>query len=71
MQPGPSEAVPNKNEEDVSLQVDYAPLIDKAMQTPQPDDTAVQQAKQLLLSGRLDTPENIRAAAENIIMFGV
>jgi hypothetical protein len=31
----------------------------------------VQQAKQLLNSGELDTPENILSAAENLIKFGI
>jgi hypothetical protein len=56
---------------DASLQVNYAELIEKAMQVPQEDDKAIQQAKEILLSGQLESPENIRAAAENILKFGV
>jgi len=56
---------------DASLQVNYAELIEKAMQVPQEDDKAVQKAKELLMSGQLENPENIRAAAENIVKFGV
>lgn len=56
---------------DASLQVNYAELIDKAMQVPQEDDKAVQRAKELLLNGQLESEDNIRAAAENIVKFGV
>jgi len=65
-----TKALPN-NGADVSLQVNYASFIDKAKQTPQTDTEAVQRAQELLLSGELESPENIRAAAENIIRFGI
>ena len=65
-----NKALPN-NGADVSLQVNYASFIDKAKQTPQTDTEAVQRAQELLLSGELESPENIRAAAENIIRFGI
>ena len=60
-----------KNSADASLQADYASLINEAMQTQESDASAVQKAKELLLSGQLDNPENIRQAAENIIKFGI
>ncbi len=69
-QPGSAKALPN-NDADASLQVDFASLIDQANQTPQEDTEAVQRAQELLLSGQLDSPENIQAAAENIINFGI
>lgn len=56
---------------DVLLQVSHEALIDKAQQPPAEDETAVERARQLLLSGQLDSPENIRKAAENILKFGV
>jgi hypothetical protein len=56
---------------DVSVQVNYASLIDQAMQAPEADDDVVATARELLLSGQLESPENIRAAAENIIDFGI
>jgi hypothetical protein len=71
-QPNPAGHLPNNsNDGDVSVQVDNASLIDKAMQVPQTDTNAVQRARELLLSGQLETPKNIREAAENIIKFGV
>ena len=69
-QPGSTKALPN-NSADASLQVDFASLIDQANQTPQEDTEAVQRAQELLLSGQLDSPENIQAAAENIINLGI
>ncbi len=56
---------------DASLQADYACLIEKAKTVCQTDTKAVQRAKVLLLSGRLDTPQNIRCAAERIIDGGI
>ena len=54
-----------------SLQVDCEALIEKAVQLPENDANAVQRAQQLLLSGQLDSPQNIRAAAEKILKLGI
>jgi hypothetical protein len=56
---------------DALLQVSHDSLIEQAKQVPSEDENAVQKARQLLLSGQLDTPENIRAAAEAIVKFGI
>jgi len=61
----------SKVQDDASLRVDYASLIDIAVQIPEANGTAVQRAKELLVSGELESPENIRAAAENITTFGI
>ena len=58
-------------QEDASLQVTHDSLIEQAKQIPSEDANAVQEARQLLLSGQLDTLENIRAAAEAIVKFGI
>ena len=55
---------------DASLATDYAQIIDKALNTQPQEADAVQNAQNLLLSGLLDSPKNIRAAAQNIIKFG-
>ena len=74
---GPSAGQPNPpgalrgNDVDVSIQVNYASLIDKAMRPPKTDDQLVQQARKLLLSGELDSEDIIRAAAENILEYGI
>ncbi len=69
-QPNPGSAAPN-SDTDVSVQVNYASLIDQAMQAPQADDNVVDAARKLLLSGKLESPENCQEAAENIINFGI
>ncbi len=56
---------------DVSLQVSYGPLVEKAQHAPAQDASAVERARHLLLTGQLDNPQNIRKAAENILKFGV
>ena len=69
-QPDPADA-PVNNEEDVSLQVSCDSLIENAGQLPPEDTNLVQLAGELLLSGQLESPENIRQAAENIVTFGI
>lgn len=56
---------------DVSVQVNYASLVEKAIQPPKTDDQRVQQARELLLSGELQSKENIRKAAEDILKYGI
>jgi len=55
----------------VSLQLDYASFIDKATKTTQTDTNAVERAQELLLSGQLESSQNTREAAENILKFGI
>ncbi len=69
-QPKSARAIPD-NDADVSVQVNYASLIDKAAQEPKDGVQRVQQARELLLSGQLESPENIREAAENIVEYGI
>jgi len=69
-QTGSADALPN-NDEDVSVQVNYASLIDQAMQVSQTNAEAVQKARELVLSGRLDTLTNARRAAEDILTYGI
>ena len=69
-QPMPPGAV-RGNDVDVSVQVDYAALVDKAMQPPQADDQRVQQAKELLLSGGLESEDIIKGAIENLLKYGI
>jgi hypothetical protein len=69
-QPQPAKA-PSESSADVSIHVEYASLINKAMQIQQSDIEAIQKAQKLLLSGLLESPQNIRAAAENIVELGI
>ncbi len=62
---------PLDNQVDASLQVDYASLVEKAILIPPENARAVEEARQLLLSGQLDSPDNIRQAAENMLEFGI
>lgn len=64
-------AASSRNKADASLQVSYDAVIEKAQQAPAADVDAVEKARQLLASGQLDSPENIRKAAENIAKYGV
>ncbi len=55
---------------DASLGINYTQIIETALNTQTQDPDAVQKAKDLLLSGNLDSPQNIRDAAVNIMKFG-
>lgn len=59
------------NDVDVSIQVNYASLVDKAMQPPKTDDQLIRQARELLLSGKLESADIIEGAAENIFKYGI
>jgi len=61
----------NNSKLDVSLQVNYASLIKKAMESPESDENAVQEAKKLLSSGELESEQTTRTVAETIIKLGV
>ncbi len=61
----------SSNPVDATLQVQYAPLVAKAIQGSEPDAQAVQRAQALLASGQLDSPEAIRAAAQDLLDFGL
>ncbi len=69
-QPKAGGPVPN-NDTDVSVQVNYNSLIKKALQPAQANDDIVDAARKLLLSGKLESPENCQEAAENIVKHGI
>ena len=56
---------------DASLQADYTALIKEASTVWNQDEVRLQKAKELLNSGQLDSPENIRQAAQNIAQFDI
>jgi hypothetical protein len=62
---------PAADESDATFQVNFADLINQAIQPSETEKDAVQKARELLQSGRLTTPQNIQSAAENIVTFGV
>jgi hypothetical protein len=59
------------SDSDATIQVQFADILNRARQAEEADSDAVQKARELLLSGRLTSPENVRAAAENIVNFGI
>jgi len=59
------------NDMDVSVRVDNANLIKMAMQIPESDPRQIEKARDLLLSGQLETSENILEAAKNLYDYGV
>jgi len=66
-----SAKIPLGGDIDVSLQVSYAYIINRATQIPQTDNNAVQEARDLLKSGRLENEASTRTAAENIVKLGI
>ena len=60
---------PTADNSDATLQVNFADMVSRAVETTETD--AVEKARELLQSNRLISPENIRAAAESILSFGV
>jgi hypothetical protein len=64
--------VVTSNQADDTLQIDNARLMEQAVNSqPTTDTDAVQKARELIQSGQLDTPANIKEAAANIAKFGV
>jgi len=56
---------------DATVKTEYASVINKALETEEIDLKAVQEAQNAIQEGTLDTPENITAAAENILEQGI
>ncbi len=56
---------------DAALQVRFGDLISQAKQSDKTDTDAVKEARELLRSGRLTSPENIASAAENMLTYGI
>ena len=59
------------NDADAAFQVRFGDLINQAKQSTGVDTDAVREARQLLNSGQLTSPENIASAARNILRFGI
>jgi hypothetical protein len=68
--PNRSKAVTG-NQPDATLQIDNARLLEQAAKIQPTNTDAVQRARELIQSGQLDTPANIKEAAANIAKFGV
>jgi hypothetical protein len=68
---GQEAAAPSQAPVDATLQIQYAPLVNQAIQGSESDCEAVQRAQALLASGQLDSVEAIRAAAQDLVDFGI
>lgn len=66
-----SQESPDASSPDAALDVEYGGLIASALRFPQADEHAVERARELIDAGQLDTPDNIRAAAANIVQLGI
>ncbi len=69
-QPGPMKSV-QKDNADVSVQVNYASLIEQATKPLQTDAEVISQVKKLLTSGQLLSSEKVQEAAKNIVSCGI
>ena len=56
---------------DAAVRSEYASIINKALETEELDLQAVQKAQEALDAGLIDTPENVREAADNILRDGI
>jgi hypothetical protein len=56
---------------DATLHISFADLISQAIQGSETETDAVQKARELLQSGQLTSPQNIRSAAQNILTDGI
>jgi len=63
--------LPSGSQMNVSFEVDWAALINKAIETKPQEAGAVERARKLLLSGQLDNVDNVRRASKNIIDCGI
>jgi hypothetical protein len=59
------------NDEAVAVQVDFASFIESAIKIPQNDSRSLEKAKEILLSGKLESKENIEKTAKNIVTYGI
>ena len=69
-QHSPASPVP-KNDTDVSVQVDYASLIEQATKPLQTDAEVTQRARLLLKSGELESLESIMEAVKYMLRYGI
>ncbi|MFA5552970.1 MAG: hypothetical protein WCZ89_06395 [Phycisphaerae bacterium] len=61
----------DKNSLDASVQIDYASLIKKATEIPESNIDKIETARQLINSGLLESAENYKQAANNMLVFGI
>jgi len=64
-------AAENTDAADPALRTDFADAIRKALQLQEEEAAAVEAAKKAIRENTLDTPQNIQAAASNLLAFGI
>jgi hypothetical protein len=64
-------AKPSALQPDAAIQVAYGDLIAGAMDNPETSEMAVEKAKDLVTSGKIDSAEYIQEAAQNMLALGV
>ena len=67
----PAEKPKTADPADTELGSDYSEVITRALESAEIDQNAIAQAKALLESDQLDTPENAQSAAQNLLKFGI
>jgi len=60
-----------RNDADAALNVRFGDLINQARQSAAEKSQAVDEARELIESGRLTSSQNIEAAARNMLSFGI
>ncbi|MBN1505452.1 MAG: hypothetical protein JW955_01330 [Sedimentisphaerales bacterium] len=68
--PDPANMRPS-SDSDATIQMQFADILNRAREADETDNDAVEKARELLLSGRLTSPENVRGTAESIVNFGI
>lgn len=56
---------------DATVRSEYSSIINKSLETEELDLQAVQKAKEDLEAGLIDTPENAKDGADNILRYGI
>jgi len=69
--PDPANKRTDADSADAGLKTEYASIIRQAIESDKTDPAIIQQAKQDLDSGQLDSAAAAEAAAQNILKFGI
>lgn len=56
---------------DATLRAKYADIIDRAIRGEDVNPQLVEEAKQMIASGKLDTPEGAKEAAQKLLQYGI
>ncbi|MBN1974882.1 MAG: hypothetical protein JW787_14675 [Sedimentisphaerales bacterium] len=59
------------NDLDISINTNYASLIEMAKNSSQTDEEVIEKARESIRTGELESKTSIQKAAENILAFGI